>query len=79
VIGSDQLATLIVMGTGLILLGLVPGLLQNCADGICDLTDLLLIRMGHASRSRAEFNEPHWFALAGVALIAVTLLAYISN
>jgi hypothetical protein len=79
VIDLDQLVTLVMMGLCLILLGLWPGLLKSCADGIDDVTNLLLVRLGARSRQRSGPLEPHWFALAGVAVIALTFLAYLSN
>jgi len=79
VIDSNQLDVALVMGVGLIALGLVPGLLQACADGISDVTNMVSLRLGTPMHSRAEFNDPHWFALSGVALILLALLAYLSN
>jgi hypothetical protein len=79
VIDLDQLVTLICMGIGLLLLGLWPGLLQSCADGIDDVSKLLFMRMGGRSRGQTNPVEPHWFALAGVAMILLTILAYISR
>jgi hypothetical protein len=81
VISFDQLVTLSTIGAGLVLLGLWPGLLQSWADGISDVSKLLSIRLGGARRSsgRGSEVEPYWFALAGVAMILLTILAYISN
>lgn len=67
------------MGAGLIVLGVVPGLLQACADGISDATNLVSLRLGMPAHTRAKFTEPHWFALSGVALILLALLAYLSS
>ena len=76
----DQFISLLTMGIGLIVLGLWPGLLQSCADGINDVSKLLFMRMG-AGRSRGKQKpmEAYWFALAGVMMILLTLLAYVSQ
>jgi len=80
VIDLDQFVTLATMGTGLILVGLWPGLLQSCADGLHDVSNLLAVRLGGQARQRPEGPvEAYWFALAGVALNLVTILAYLSN
>jgi len=62
-----------------ILLGLVPGLIQELADHLSDTVDLLLFQVPLPSRARANFEQPRWFALVGVALIAITLLLYMGN
>jgi hypothetical protein len=68
-----------VMGIGMILLGIIPGLLQTLADGVVGFADLINPRFQRRSRSRIEFNDPHWFALGGIALIALACLAYLSQ
>jgi hypothetical protein len=78
-IDSNQLATGVTMGIVLIVMGLAPGLLQGFADGLSGLTDRLLLRSGSSSSARAQFHETHWFALAGVAVTALAILAYLAN
>jgi hypothetical protein len=69
----------ITVACAFIVLGLVPGLIQELADRLSDTVDLLLFQFPLPSRSRADFEQPRWFALVGVMLIAITLLLYLSN
>ena len=78
-INLDQLISMVTMGIVLIALGLWPGLLQQCSDGIHEVSNLLSPRLGARTSRRRRAVEPHWFALAGVAMILLTLLAYLSN
>lgn len=62
-----------------IVLGLVPGLIQELAEHLGNAADLLLFQFPLPSRQRAEFEQPRWFALVGATLIAVTLLLYLAD
>ena len=62
-----------------IALGLVPGLIHELADHLSNTAELLRFQFPAPSRSRADFEQPRWFALVGVALIAITLLLYLPN
>jgi hypothetical protein len=69
----------VTVGCVFIVLGLVPGLIQELADHLSNTVDLLLFQFPLPSRSRAEFEQPRWFALVGATLIVVTLLLYLAN
>lgn len=62
-----------------IVLGLVPGLCQQFADSISDLTNMLSYTFPIPPRSRSKIGQPHWFALVGVALAALTVLMYLER
>jgi hypothetical protein len=79
VIDEHQLVTSMVMGIGMILLGIIPGLLQTLANGVIGFADLMSPRFQRRSRTQIEIDDPHWFALCGIALIALASLAYLSQ
>jgi hypothetical protein len=79
VINTAQLVMGITVACVFIVLGLVPGLIQELADHLSNTVDLLLFQFPLPSRSRADFEQPRWFALVGVALIAITLLLYMTD
>ena len=64
----------VLAGIVLMVAGLVPGLLQGFAQAISNFGDALSSRPPGASASPVEFEQPRWFAHAGVALICATLL-----
>ncbi len=61
-----------------IVLGLVPGLVQEVADHLSNAADLLLFRSPLPSRSRTDFEQPRWFALVGATQVGITLLLYLN-
>jgi hypothetical protein len=79
VINTTQMVMGVTVGCVFIVLGLVPGLIQELADHLSNTVDLLLFQFPLPSRSRAEFEQPRWFALVGATLIVVTLLLYLAN
>ena len=77
----DQLAPGLMVGITAIVFGLVPGLPQAFVDGFLRFSDALPMRMlqiPRRSRSLVLTNQPRGFALFGLAIIAVTLLAYLA-
>jgi hypothetical protein len=75
----EQLMTGVVMGTILIVIGLVPGLLEKWSGAISNLAEALLSRfygVPVATRNRAEFGEQRWIGALGMALIALSLYLY---
>jgi hypothetical protein len=85
VIDLRQVATGVVIGTMLLVFGLVPGLFQGFADGVRRALEsfqngnLLAVRFhSHPSRD-VEASQPRWLAGIGAALIAGTLIGYLLN
>ena len=77
----DQLAPGLMAGVTAIVFGLVPGLPQAFVDGFLRLSDALPVRMlqiPRRSRSVVPMNQSRGFALFGLGIIAVTLLAYLA-
>jgi len=79
VIGLRQLVLGLSMGSVLLVFGLVPGLFQGLTEAVRNYGDRLSGRFPSPSRGPAQFDQPRWLAAIGAALIAVTLLAYVSN
>jgi hypothetical protein len=80
-ITAHQFMTGLVMGTILIVIGLVPGVLEKCTGAISDWAEALLSRFHGfpvAARSRPEFGEQRWIAALGMALIALSLYLFTS-
>ena len=78
VINTTQMVMGITVACVFIVLGLVPGLIQELADHLANAADLLLFQSPLPSRSRADFEQPRWFALVGATLIGITLLLYLN-
>ena len=86
-IDSGQFVNGLWMGIVLIVLGLVPGLLDKMINGLSDAARTISLRFPHPlrapvpSRDPAVSSFPHrrWLAAAGLALIALSLLAYVSH
>jgi hypothetical protein len=76
VINFEQLMTGMVMGTILIIIGIVPGLLEKWADGLSNIADLLLYRSPVRSHAGASFGEQRWLAALGMALIALSFFLF---
>jgi hypothetical protein len=83
VIGSFQLMIGVFAGMVLIALGVVPGLFQRLVDGVQDgvqnFANLLSSQFPGPSRLHEELPRPKWLAGLGAALIAATVLAYLSR
>jgi hypothetical protein len=87
VIDSGQFVNGLWMGTILLVLGLVPGLLDRIIQGLIDAAAAAQFRFPLPMRARFLANQaaplafPHrrWLAGAGVALIALTVFAYIAH
>jgi hypothetical protein len=68
-------------GITAIVFGLVPGLPQAFVDGFLRFSDTLpkrMLQIPRQSRSLAPMNQRRGFALFGLVIIAVTLLAYLA-
>jgi hypothetical protein len=76
VINFEQLMTGMVMGSILIIIGMVPGLLEKWADGLSNLAETLFYRSPVRSRTGATFGEQRWLAALGMALIALSLFLF---
>ena len=79
-IDVSQLLTGLVMGTILLVMGLVPGLLDKWADSVSDLAGALYYRLHGIPVRRAErssFGDQKWVAALGMALIALSLFLFV--
>jgi hypothetical protein len=79
-IHGSQLAAGLAAGIAAIVFGLVPGMAQSFVDGFLRLSDTVHVRMfqlPRQSRLLVRVDQPVGFALFGLAIIAVTLLAYL--
>jgi hypothetical protein len=63
------------MGTILIVLGAVPGCFQALVEGVGNSIDLLFSDSDGRFRPSTPIGQPRWLALAGAALIVLTLLS----
>ena len=79
VITFEQLMTGMVMGTILIIIGMVPGLLEKWADGLSNIAETLFYRSPVKSSAGATFGEQRWLAALGMALIALSLFLFTSR
>jgi hypothetical protein len=87
VIDSSQFVNGLWMGTILLVLGLVPGLLDRLIRGLIDAAAAFQFRFPYPVRTRfladraspAAFPHRRWLAAAGIALIALTVFAYIAH
>ncbi len=87
VIDSSQFVNGLWMGTILLVLGLVPGLLDRCAKEISDTANAVFLRLPPSARVplRAQgavhtpLRQPRWLAGLGVAIIAGTFFAYVAR
>lgn len=86
VIDSSQFVNGLWMGTILLVLGLIPGLLDRMIQGLIDAgaaTRFLFthpLRMRFADRATpAPFPHRRWLAAAGMALVALSICAYIEH
>ncbi len=84
-IHSYQLVTGLMTGIAAIVFGLLPGLLRSFVDGFLRLVDALQAQGFHVPGqprspvSIDSIDQPREFALFGLAIIALTLLAYLAG
>ncbi len=81
-IGTDQVANGIWMGTVLLMLGLIPGLYRSIFSRTSDFSKLLALRIPvFHQRFHSPINErtevPRWFGIAGAAVLLLTFAAYL--
>jgi hypothetical protein len=75
------------MGTILLVLGLIPGLLDRMIQGLINAAATVQFRFPHPVRMRfladratpAPFPHRRWLTAAGMALIALSVFAYIAH
>ena len=79
VISFDQLMTGVLMGTILIVIGFVPGLLDKWAAALSNIAETILYRAPLSSGERKEFGRQRWLAALGMALIALSLYLYTAH
>jgi hypothetical protein len=87
VIDSSQFVNGLWMGTILLALGLIPGLLDRIIQVLIDAAAFTQFRLSHPVRTRfladraspAAFPHRRWLAAAGMALIAFAVFAYVSH
>jgi hypothetical protein len=78
----NDLATAIVIGGVLIVLGLDPGLVDRLKDGVQDVSDSFYSRFPIRVLHQTDYQKlprPLWLAVPGPALILLSLFAYISS
>jgi hypothetical protein len=75
-INIQQLTTGVLMGTVLIMIGLVPGFLDKWANAISSLAGLFLYRIALGSREPKQIAQHRWVAALGMVLIALSLFLY---
>jgi hypothetical protein len=87
VIDSSQFVNGLWMGTILLVLGLIPGLLDRMIQGLIDTGAVTRFPFPHPVRQRlfpdratpAPFPHRRWLTAAGVVLIALGICAYIAH
>jgi len=78
-ISFEQLLTGVVMGTILVVIGLVPGLLDKWVEAVSTMAEALLSLFHDVpvpARERRKFGEQQWMGALGMALIALSLYLY---
>ena len=75
-ISVQQLMTGVVMGTILIVIGLVPGLLERWANALANLAEYLVYGIAVGSREPRRSAQQPWVAALGMALIALSLFLF---
>ena len=77
-IGTDQVVNGVWVATVLLLLGLVPGLYHSLLDGISQASNLVAVRIFTPRISpQDKLNQPYGLAAMGIAVLLLTLLAYL--
>ena len=87
VIDSSQFVNGLWMGTILLVIGLVPGLLDWFTKGIADAANTLLLRLPTSARVKLPsqsavhipLRQPRWLAALGMAIIAATFFTYVAR
>jgi len=79
VINSAQLVNGLWMGTILLILGLVPGILDQLTEALSRFSPSGLARFPAIRETRGASQRPIWLAGLGMAMIASSVLAYLSN
>jgi hypothetical protein len=80
VIDIHQLGNAIWMGSLLILLGSAPGLVQSILRSLPRVLGIMPLRVARSLRRDDTYADRHnWLSLAGVALIALAMLAYLAR
>jgi hypothetical protein len=87
VIDSSQFVNGLWMGTILLVLGLIPGLLDRMIQGLIDAGSATRFPFPHPVRMRflarqvtpAPFPYRRWLTAAGMALIALSVFAYLAH
>ena len=77
-----ELENALLVGAVLIALGFVPGVLQRVQDGIQNFRDSLLSPFPATVPRQTDYENlprPIWLAGLGLAVILVSLVAYIVN
>lgn len=69
----------VLMGTILIIIGFVPGLLDKWAEALSNIAETILFRAPMSSRGRTQFGRQRWLAALGMALIALSLYLFTSR
>jgi hypothetical protein len=78
-IDIQQLMTGVLVGTILMVIGLVPGFLDKSANAISSFAGLLLYRIAVESREPRQFAQHRWLAALGMALIALSVFLYTAH
>ncbi len=79
---TRQIVTTFLLGCFLLALGLIPGVVQGIMKGLENFRDSLSHfppRSHHSIDTGERFPGQIWFAVAGAALMAISLLALISK
>jgi hypothetical protein len=87
VIDSNQFVNGLWMGTILLLLGLIPGLFDRMIQGLIDAGAATRFPFPRTARVRFSAGHPapttfphrRWLTAAGMALIVLTVFAYIAH
>jgi hypothetical protein len=79
---SNDLATVIVIGAVLIVVGLVPGLFDRVEDGVQSVSGLFYSRFPIRVPHQTDYQRlprPLWLSALGLALILFSLVAYVAS
>ena len=80
---AHEVMRAIVIGSVLIVLGLIPGLFQRLKEGVQSLSESFrspFFPVGLSYKTDHEkHSRPTWLALLGLAMILLSLFSYFSN